>query len=678
MIGTILGDRYEILEEVGKGGMAYVYKAHCNVLNRTVAVKVLRNDLEGGEEFVNRFNAEAQAAACLTHPNIVSIFDVGEQDGLYYIVMEYIEGITLKEYIKAKGKLSSQESADIASQICGALSVAHEKNIIHRDIKPHNIMITSNGLVKVTDFGIARASNNSTMRVGDSILGSVHYISPEQARGGYVDCRSDIYSLGIVIYEMLTGKVPFESESPIAVAMKHLEENPINPITLCPDVTPELQEVVLKAMSKETRRRYQSVDAMKNDLDAITVKLKAYADTSADEQEEDIKIASVSDVNANDQDEEQIVIPVNSENISEEEFEDYGEDYVDYDDDYDDDEEYYDEPRGRSAINMIIAAVLIALLVVGGGFFAALYMFNPEAPIFMFFRNNDVDVPSFLELSYDDAEKLASRYGLILEIGDRHPGPQDKDVVISQSIDDGISVKKGTHIIVHLSMGPENIDTSSYKGMSADVIDDFIEKGYDVDIKYKASEDIEEDKIISLKQSGNKFVFTVSTGAGDIDCVVPNVLRFTKEQEREKLEENGLLLNEKITYIESNTVDAGLVVEQSIDPGDKVSPKTKVSIILAAEKDDETENNNNTDEKPATAEFKEKTFHYSTEALKGVTKVKIVEKTPEGTTKTVFDQTVDPSSIDEIVVKVKGNGVNEYSIYHDGEFSIKTQLDFSK
>ena len=274
MIGTVLGGRYTILEEVGKGGMAHVYKAQCNVLNRTVAVKILRNDLEGGDEFVNRFNAEAQSAAGLTHPNIVSIYDVGEENGLYYIVMEYIEGSTLKEYIKQKGRLSSEESAAIASQICSALAVAHEKNIIHRDIKPHNIMVTTGGLIKVTDFGIARASNNATMQVGDSILGSVHYISPEQARGGYVDCRTDIYSLGIVMYEMLTGKLPFESDSPIAIAMKHIDEIPVAPAVLCPDVSPEFQDIVLKAMSKETRKRYQSVSALKSDLEVILNILK--------------------------------------------------------------------------------------------------------------------------------------------------------------------------------------------------------------------------------------------------------------------------------------------------------------------------------------------------------------------------------------------------------------------
>ena len=671
MIGTVLGGRYTILEEVGKGGMAYVYKAQCNVLNRTVAVKVLRNDLEGGDEFVTRFKAEAQAAACLAHPNIVSIYDVGEEGDMYYIVMEYIEGTTLKEYIKQKGTLSSLESADIASQICGALSVAHEKNIIHRDIKPHNIMITANHLVKVTDFGIARASNNSTMRVGDSILGSVHYISPEQARGGYVDCRSDIYSLGIVLYEMLTGKVPFESESPIAVAMKHLEETPINPTTLSPDVSPELQEVVLKAMSKETRKRYQTVDALKNDLDTIAVMLKANADNEAIQEEDDIAITSTSA----EIEEEPMYDELEPEDYPVEEIseEDNLEEEISPQD-YDEDEEY-EYGKKHSALNMIIAAILIALLVVGGGFFGALYFINPDAPIFMFFKNSDVDVPEFTQIPYEEAQKLASRYGLILEIGDKKPGPEEEGTVVYQSISKGNSVKRGTHVTVHLSMGPENIDSAAYRGMSADIIDDFRDKGYDVEVKYKSSTDVEEDMIIGVSQSGDKFIFTVSTGGGEIDCVVPSLLRQTKAKAREILEENGLLLNEKVTYIESNSVEPGLVVEQSIAPGEKVSPKTKISVILAEEKSLEDE-----EEKPKKEDtaVKEKTFNYSTETLSGPTNVKIVEKSADGTSKVIFEQTVDPATLEEIVVKVKGSGINEYSIYHNGTFSIKTQIDFSK
>lgn len=670
MIGTVLGGRYTILEEVGKGGMACVYKAQCNVLNRIVAVKVLRNDLEGGEEFVNRFKAEAQSAACLAHPNIVSIYDVGEENDLYYIVMEYIEGTTLKEYIKQKGKLSSADSANIVSQICGALSVAHEKNIIHRDIKPHNIMITSNNLVKVTDFGIARASNSSTMRVADSILGSVHYISPEQARGGYVDCRSDIYSLGIVLYEMLTGKVPFESESPIAVAMKHLEEIPVSPTTLSPDVAVEMEEIVLKAISKETRKRYQSVEEFKNALDNFLFAVKTGGEPEevvAEAEESELASGAVLDF-ADEEVEtsfgEEAVI------IDNEAAEDVAASDVNEYEEIDEDEEEYETKR--SPLNMIIAAVLIALFVVGGGFLGALYFVNPDAPIFMFFKNSDVDVPKFTDMQFEKAQKLASEYGLVLDIGDKQPGPSEEGTVLYQSISNGNSVKKGTHITVHVSTGPENIDTASYRGVSKDIIDEFREKGYDVEEKYVTNSDVAEDRIISVTRSGDTFIFTVSLGeSGESECVVPNLLRCTKSEARQLLEEYGLLLNESVTYIDSNTVEPGCVVEQSEAPGEKVSPKTKISIILAEKAEEK-------DEEPKENPVKEKPFAYSTEALSGPTNVKIVETTSDGATRVLFEQLVDPNTLPEIKIKVKGTGVNKYTVYHDGVAVYNGTLDFTK
>lgn len=670
MIGTVLGGRYTILEEVGKGGMACVYKAQCNVLNRIVAVKVLRNDLEGGEEFVNRFKAEAQSAACLAHPNIVSIYDVGEENDLYYIVMEYIEGTTLKEYIKQKGKLSSADSASIASQICGALSVAHEKNIIHRDIKPHNIMITSNNLVKVTDFGIARASNSSTMRVADSILGSVHYISPEQARGGYVDCRSDIYSLGIVLYEMLTGKVPFESESPIAVAMKHLEEIPVSPTTLSPDVAVEMEEIVLKAISKETRKRYQSVEEFKNALDNFLFAVKTGGEPEevvAEAEESELASGAVLDfadeeVETSSGEEAVIIDNEAAEDVAASDVNEYEE--------IDEDEEEYETKR--SPLNMIIAAVLIALFVVGGGFLGALYFVNPDAPIFMFFKNSDVDVPDFTDMQFEKAQKLASEYGLVLDIGDKQPGPSEEGTVLYQSISDGNSVKKGTHITVHVSAGPENIDTASYRGVSKDIIDEFREKGYDVEEKYVTNSDVAEDRIISVTRSGDTFIFTVSLGeSGESECVVPNLLRCTKSEARQLLEEYGLLLNESVTYIDSNTVEPGCVVEQSVAPGEKVSPKTKISIILAEKAEEK-------DEEPKENPVKEKPFAYSTEALSGPTNVKIVETTSDGATRVLFEQLVDPNTLPEIKIKVKGTGVNKYTVYHDGVAVYNGTLDFTK
>ena len=269
LIGKVLADRYEILEEVGSGGMAVVYKAKCKLLNRFVAVKVLRPDLQNDEEFVRRFNVEAQAAASLTHPNIVSIFDVGNEDGLHYIVMEYVQGVTLKEYIDTKHILPWREAVGYAVQIAKGLEQAHKNSIIHRDIKPHNIIMKDDGVLKVTDFGIARANVQATMTCEDTAIGSVHYISPEQARGGYTDERSDIYSLGIVLYEMLTGTVPFDSERPVTVAIMHLQEKPVPPRERNLSIPLPLERIVLKAITKEVSARYKDVSEMITDLEAV-------------------------------------------------------------------------------------------------------------------------------------------------------------------------------------------------------------------------------------------------------------------------------------------------------------------------------------------------------------------------------------------------------------------------
>ncbi len=269
LIGKVLANRYEIIEEVGSGGMAVVYKAKCKLLNRFVAIKVLRPDLQNDDEFVRRFNVEAQAAASLTHPNIVSIYDVGNEDGLHYIVMEYIEGITLKEYIDEKHILPWREAAGYAIQIAKGLEQAHKNAIIHRDVKPHNIIMKNDGVLKVTDFGIARANVQATMTCEDSAIGSVHYISPEQARGGYTDERSDIYSLGVVLYEMLTGVVPFDSDRPVTVAIMHLQDKPIPPREHNLSIPLSLERIVLKAMTKEVSGRYKAVGEMIEELESV-------------------------------------------------------------------------------------------------------------------------------------------------------------------------------------------------------------------------------------------------------------------------------------------------------------------------------------------------------------------------------------------------------------------------
>ena len=257
LIGKIIGNRYEILEEVGLGGMATVYKAKDHVLNRFVAVKVLKDEFTTDTEFVKRFNTEAQAAASLSHPNIVSIYDVGHEDenNLYYIVMELVQGKTLKEIINSEGTLTWKWSVNIAMQIASALELAHKNGIIHRDIKPHNIISTEDGIAKVTDFGIAKAVSNSTITAFGTTIGSVHYFSPEQAKGGFTDAKSDLYSLGVVMYEMLTGKVPFDADTPVSVALKHMQEEPKEPIELNDGIPTAVNQIVVKAMQKEPTAR---------------------------------------------------------------------------------------------------------------------------------------------------------------------------------------------------------------------------------------------------------------------------------------------------------------------------------------------------------------------------------------------------------------------------------------
>lgn len=266
MEGLILGNRYELIEKIGGGGMALVYKAKCKLLNRYVAVKILRDEFTDDEEFVKRFRIEAQAAASLSHPNIVSIFDVGHENNIHYIVMEYIDGITLKEYIAQKGILPWKEAAGIAIQICSAIEQAHKNYIVHRDIKPHNILLTKDGIAKVTDFGIARAVSSSTITMVGSTIGSVHYFSPEQARGGFTDEKSDLYSLGITIYEMITGKVPFDGDSPVAVALKHIQNKAERPVDINPGIPRGINDIVMKAIRKDQSQRYQSASELLHDL----------------------------------------------------------------------------------------------------------------------------------------------------------------------------------------------------------------------------------------------------------------------------------------------------------------------------------------------------------------------------------------------------------------------------
>ena len=262
--GVLLGGRYEIIDKIGSGGMANVFKAIDRVLNRYVAVKVLKKEFSEDENFVKKFWSEAQSAAGLTHANIVNVYDVAEDRGLYYIVMELVEGITLKDYIQKKGRLTPKEVIGITMQVSSAMDAAHNNNIVHRDIKPQNIIISKEGKVKVTDFGIAKATSSNT--ISTNVMGSVHYTSPEQARGGFSDAKSDIYSLGITMYEMITGELPFDGDSTVSIALKHLQEDIVPPSELVPEIPYSLEQIIMKCTQKSADRRYANVAALARDL----------------------------------------------------------------------------------------------------------------------------------------------------------------------------------------------------------------------------------------------------------------------------------------------------------------------------------------------------------------------------------------------------------------------------
>ncbi len=431
MIGRQLGGRYEILERVGGGGMAIVYKGLDILLHRHVAVKVLRQQYVHDEEFIQRFRREAQAAASLSHPNVVSIYDVGQEEDVHYIVMEYIEGTTLNDLIKTRAPLQVEEAVHIAGQICDALDHAHHNQIIHRDIKPHNILIGKNGRVKVTDFGIARAVTSSTITQTGSVVGSVHYFSPEHAKGTPTGEQSDLYSLGIVMYQMLTGRLPFLGESPISVALKHLQEDVEEPRKVNPLIPQSVENVILRAMRKSTTERYRSAKEMLGDLESCLLphrrnepKVNFLDDDELDEERTRVMPALRPD---------QFTIDRSSLQAAE---------------DDEDDEEEPAAPRKKKRWVKPLVIILVLLAVLGGMWYAVGVV---KAKVMI----ERVDVPTVVGLQLVQAQQMLHDAKLESEfeyVKDDKNSP--KDTVVRQSHSD-MKVNVGSKITLYVSQGPD-------------------------------------------------------------------------------------------------------------------------------------------------------------------------------------------------------------------------------
>ncbi len=550
--GKLLGNRYEIIEKIGNGGMATVYKATDKVLKRNVAVKILRDEFTTDDEFIKRFEVEAQSAARLTHPNIVSIYDVGVDGNLYYIVMELIQGKTLKEIIvKEKGPLPWKWSINVSIQIASALEMAHRNNIIHRDIKPHNIIITEDGVAKVTDFGIAKAVSNSTITAFGTTIGSVHYFSPEHARGGFTDAKSDLYSLGVVMYEMVTGRVPFDADTPVSVALKHMQEEPVEPIELNPNLPIAVNKIIMRALQKDTTLRYQTASEMLVDLK------KSLKDPEGDFVEEleydPTAKTQVIDTNAY-RDKKQTK---NSNGKKDGKFKTF--------------------IKNHKGLSIFIGLLLLFALSLGGTMLV-LNITNPP----------EVAMPNVVGLSKEEAQKEIENVKLKFEIEKEE---YNKDVpegfIISQDptyMEKFNKVKQGSTVKVVVSKGEEKTTVPKVVGMEKDKAVKALEDAkLKVEIVEESSKKVQEGYVISQETSpdteafaGDTIKIHVSTGVEK--ATVPDVIGKSQADAKKTLEAQGFVV--AVTTAEDSSKENGIVLKQSIDSGKSVEKGSTITITV--------------------------------------------------------------------------------------------------
>lgn len=587
-IGSFVADRYEIIEKIGAGGMSDVYKAKDQVLGRFVAVKVLKPEFAEDVNFVTKFHTEAQSAAGLQHPNIVNIYDVGSEEHMHFIVMEYVEGITLKTYIEKKGQLNYKEAISIAIQVARGIEAAHNNNIVHRDIKPQNIMISHEGKVKVTDFGIARAATSNTIH--SDVMGSVHYTSPEQARNGFVDGKSDIYSLGIVMYEMVTGRVPFDGDTTVSIAIQHLQEEMVAPSVYAPDLPVSLEKIILKCTQKSQDRRYASMGdllvdlkhaLMEPDKDFVVIDSAVNQAKTTVIREEEVRGIKEQVAKNYATAEKQPAKPV-----------------YDDDDDDDDDDEGFLNPKMEKAVTIlgIVTAVIIIIIII--------YLIGSMAGLFGGKRDKTDEEPQTDEIveesgkvemidlrgkSFDEAKAELETMGLkIYQAGTEESEEYEEGQIISQDIPEGDMVDEGTMIRVVVSSGKGESEiavpkVTGYTDTAA--IGMLQDAGLDYNREYESSDQVPEGTVIrqtpesgSMVSEGTKVTIVVSQGKESV--TVPDLKNHTESEARKALEDEGLQVGTVSTDY-SDTVEEGKVIDQSEIAGKTVYSGTTVNIVIS-------------------------------------------------------------------------------------------------
>ena len=648
IIGKTIANRYEIISQTGVGGMATVYTARDNVLNRKVAIKVLKDEFTTDEEFVKRFNSEAQAAASLSHPNIVSIYDVGNEDGIYYIVMELVRGKTLKQIITEEGALPWKWSVNIAMQIASALETAHKNNIVHRDIKPHNIIITEDGVAKVTDFGIAKAVSNSTITAFGTTIGSVHYFSPEQAKGGYTDAKSDIYSLGVVMYEMLTGRVPFDSDTSVSVALKHMQEPPVPPMEINDNIPQAVNDIILKAMEKEPMARYQTATAMIRDLS------RALKDPEGEfVEEENLDDGLTRRMGAITDDMLKQSATANKKKKQKKGLAKFFEEH----------------PKAKGPIIVLICLILfVASIAVTSAILSA-----NEA--------KDVQIPNLIGKTEEEAKAELKELKLNYEkVSEDYNADQEAGKIYEQSpaYTPNYKVKeKSTTIKVKVSKGTEKVTVPKVAGMTYDeAVKELENNKLKAEKIEETSKEIKEGIVISQEtnpnteaNAGDTVKIHVSIGTGIAQVVMPSVLGKTEGDARQTLEGKNLKVN--VEYSEDTTKDNGIVLSQNIKSGENIDEGTEITITVNKLAE--------TKEAKITINVKSITGGYEPETEQGNTTtsgttVKEKKLTVKVGEDKVYDRKVDLNST-AIQTNISGKGTVTVKVYIDD--ILKAQKDIN-
>ncbi len=592
-IGMMIADRYEILEKIGTGGMSDVYKAKDHKLNRFVAVKVLKQEFSENANFVSKFRIEAQAAAGLMHPNIVNVYDVGEEGENHYIVMELVEGITLKKYIEKKARLSVKEAVSIAIQVSMGIEAAHNNHIIHRDIKPQNIIISKEGKVKVTDFGIAKAATSNT--ITSNVMGSVHYTSPEQARGGYSDEKSDIYSLGVTMFEMLTGRVPFNGETTVAIAIKHIQEEFPSPRDYVPEIPVCVEQIVFKCCQKSPDRRYQSMSELIVDLKQSLISPDEDFVKVTDPDEE----ASTRMIT--DRDMVQIKRQSDSRDSMDEAMRlkkdirdrDHVRSYEDEEDeDWDDDEEDYDPKMEKiTTILAVVAALLIGcILIFLVGRTMGVFTFGGEkSPKEQEQETEQVEMIRVVGMHVDEAKRMLLDLELSPEIKYEENSSYDAGTVLRASVQDGLMIDKGTAIVLTVAEAAEGAEVPDATGKSQTEGTALLEKeGFVVNVVESYDPQAEKGMIISQSpeagttaSAGSSITIRVSQGAEDNKVRVPDVVGMTEMDATVTLTESGLPVGNVTETPHEDPALAGMVCYQSYSVGSYVDKDTPVDLRIS-------------------------------------------------------------------------------------------------